>query len=101
MFTDMVGYTSLSQKDESLALELLEEHRKILYPFFPKHDGKVVKTIGDAFLVEFASAIEAVRCGFDIQEWLHELNSNRPVGRRILLRIGIHLGDLIRTKEDI
>jgi adenylate cyclase len=53
MLTDIVGYTSLSQRNESLAMQLLEEHRKLLRPFFSKHRGREVKTIGDGFLVEF------------------------------------------------
>jgi class 3 adenylate cyclase len=59
MFTDMVGYSALAQRDEGLALELLEEHRAFLRPAFLKHQGQEVKTIGDGFLVEFASAVSA------------------------------------------
>jgi adenylate cyclase len=101
MFTDIVGYTSLSQKNEAYALRLLEEHRKLIRPSFPKHNGREIKTIGDAFLVEFASALEAVRCAFDIQQLLNELNVNRPEERRIQLCIGIHLGDVVRSKNDV
>lgn len=61
MFTDMVDYTSLSEKDEPLALSLLEEHRKLLRPVFAKHNGREVKTLGDGFLVEFPSTLQAVR----------------------------------------
>src|SRR5438445_13359172 len=101
MFTDIAGYTSLSQRDETLALQLLEEHRSLLRPFFPRHAGREVKTIGDAFLVEFASALEAVRCAFDIQQSLHELNSDRPAEAKVLVRVGVHLGDVIHSREDV
>jgi adenylate cyclase len=101
MFTDLVGYTALTQENEALAMELLEEHRKLLRPFFTKHSGREVKTIGDAFLVEFASALAAVRCAFDIQQSLHEMHSGRAPDRRVLLRIGIHLGDVIHNQSDV
>ncbi|MDA4129636.1 MAG: hypothetical protein OK457_02585 [Thaumarchaeota archaeon] len=101
MFTDMVGFTSLTQKNESAALELLEEQRKMIRPLFPKHHGKEVKTIGDAFLVEFESALEAVRCAFELQQFLNELNRSRPLQKQIKLRIGLHLGDVIHTQGDV
>jgi len=60
-----------------------------------------VKTVGDAFLVEFASALEAIRCAFDVQQSLHEMLSDRSPERRIQLRIGIHVGDVIHSQNDI
>jgi adenylate cyclase len=101
MFTDLVGYTALTQKNEELAMQLLEEHRRLVRPFFPKHNGREVKTIGDAFLVEFASALEATRCAFEIQQSLYELNSGRPQDRRVLVRVGVHLGDVIHDQNDV
>jgi class 3 adenylate cyclase len=62
MFTDMVGFTTLAQRDEALAMQLLDEQREIIRPLLAKYGGREVDTIGDAFLVEFASSLGAVRC---------------------------------------
>ncbi|MGA2665487.1 MAG: adenylate/guanylate cyclase domain-containing protein, partial [Nitrososphaerales archaeon] len=92
MFTDMVGYTRLSQASESLALELLEEHRGLLRPAFQARGGTEVKTIGDAFLVEFKSALDAVTCAVEMQERMRERNAATSPARRLELRIGVHVG---------
>src|SRR2546421_9979060 len=91
MFTDMVGYTALSQRDDRLAQELLEEHRKLLREIFPRFHGAEIKTIGDAFLVEFNSALEAAQCAIEIQRALIKRNADVPPDRRIELKIGIHI----------
>lgn len=99
MFTDMVGYTALSQANEARAISSLESHRDLLRPLFSKHKGREVKTIGDAFLVEFDSALEAVECAIDIQKALHEesgVASNAPS-----VRIGIHVGDVVHRQGDV
>lgn len=101
MFTDLVGYTSLAQKNESLALELLEQHRVALRGCLLRHNGKEIKTMGDGFLVEFGSALEAVNCGRAMQEALKRLNATLPPERKILVRIGIHVGDIVHSKGDI
>jgi adenylate cyclase len=101
MFTDMVGFTALGQRNESLSLDLLEEQRRLIRPVLSKHNGREVKTIGDAFLVEFASAFEAVNCAVEIQSVLKESNRSAPQERRITVRIGIHLGDVVHTGMDV
>jgi predicted ATPase/class 3 adenylate cyclase len=101
MFTDMVGYSALAQKNEALALELLEEHRRLLRPMFPMYDGKEIETAGDAFFVEFASALEAARCAVAIQTILHERNAGVPAERQILLRIGLHIGDVVYMDDHV
>jgi adenylate cyclase len=101
MFTDIVGYTSLTESDEPLALKLLEDHRHVVRPLVSAHNGREVKTIGDAFLIEFASAAEATRCAVEIQGALEESNSRLEPEERILLRIGIHLGDIIHSGGDV
>jgi len=101
MFTDMVGFTTLSQRDEALAMRLLDEQRGIIRPLLAKHKGREIDTIGDAFFVEFASSLEAVRCAVGIQSALKELNGKRPERERNLIRIGIHLGDIIQRGKDV
>lgn len=101
MFTDIVGYTALSQSDETHALQLLESHNRLLRPFFRKYQGREVKTIGDSFLVEFDSALDALNCAVDIQQALHEYNVSSKDEWQIKLRIGIHLGDVVHKENDI
>ena len=101
MLTDVVGYTALTQTDEALTLALLDEHARLLRPLFAEHEGREVKGTGDGFLVEFPSALQAVRCAVEIQRALHERNSAVPLDRAIHLRIGIHLGDVVHRGGDI
>ncbi|MGD0478302.1 MAG: adenylate/guanylate cyclase domain-containing protein [Nitrososphaerales archaeon] len=99
MFTDIVGYTALTQRDESLAMKLLERHRELIRPVFSKHSGREVKTIGDAFLVEFDSALEATECAVEMQKTLHEFNETAT--NRVLVRVGVHVGDVIHRDGDV
>ena len=88
MFTDMVGYSALAQRNEALALELLEEHRRILRALLPSHHGREVKTTGDGFLLEFPSALAAVQGAVAIQKALHDRNQASAPERRMEIRIG-------------
>jgi adenylate cyclase len=101
MFTDIVGYTALTQSNEALAMEVLERHNRLLRPFFPRFQGREVKTIGDSFLVEFESALDALKCATEIQTYLHDYNVSSKEEWRIKLRIGIHLGDVIHRANDV
>ena len=101
MYTDMIGYTALGQRDESLSLALVEEQRNLLRPIFKRHNGREVKTMGDAFLVEFPSALDAVRCAYDIQRAIREFNISLPSEKRVRLRVGVHLGDVVEFQGDI
>src|SRR6266567_114666 len=101
MFTDMVGYSALAERNEELALELLEEHRRLLRSIFPKHRGSEIKTIGDGFLAEFSSALAAVQCGIEIQEMIAKRNSVNPSQGNFQVRIGIHAGDVVHRDDDV
>jgi TolB-like protein/Tfp pilus assembly protein PilF len=101
MFTDIVGYTALSQADEANTLLLLEEHRTLLRSIFPRHNGREVKTIGDAFLVEFPSALQAVMCSTEIQRAMHDRNVALSPEKRIQIRVGVHVGDVVHAQGDI
>lgn len=97
----MVGYSALTQENEALALDLLNEHRKILRPLFEKHEGKEIETAGDSFFVEFNSAVEATICAIEIQAALHERNNSEAKKRQILLRIGLHIGDVVYVDKHV
>ena len=102
MFTDIVGYSALAQKNEALALKLLEVHRQLLRTLFRKHEGTEIKTIGDAFLVEFTSTLEAICCAAEIQEALKDYDaaaSGQSV--KIQIRIGLHMGDVVYRENDV
>ncbi|PYJ30444.1 MAG: hypothetical protein DME90_03355, partial [Verrucomicrobia bacterium] len=101
MFTDMVGYSALAQRDDKVALELLEEHRRVLREIFPRFHGIEIKTIGDAFLVEFGSALEAAQCAIEIQRTLAKRNHDVTSDRRIEVKIGIHIGDVVHRGGDV
>jgi class 3 adenylate cyclase/TolB-like protein/pimeloyl-ACP methyl ester carboxylesterase/Tfp pilus assembly protein PilF len=101
MLTDVVAYTSMAQSDEALAMDLLAQHNQLLRSVFPRYRGREVKTMGDSFLVEFQSALEAVNCAVEIQRELHRRNAPLPSERRVDVRIGIHVGDVIRRGGDI
>jgi adenylate cyclase len=100
MFTDMVGSTSSAQDNEAEALRLRDEQADLVRPLFAAHQGREIKSMGDGFLSEFGSALRAVQCAIDIQQHLHERNS-QPGTPPIQLRIGIHLGDVEQRESDI
>ncbi|MFZ3355812.1 MAG: adenylate/guanylate cyclase domain-containing protein [Thermoplasmata archaeon] len=100
MFTDMVGSTAAAQANEAGALKLRDEQAGLVRPLFAAHQGREIKSTGDGSLAEFDSALRAVQCAIDIQQHLHERNS-QPGASPIELRIGIHLGDVEQRETDI
>jgi TolB-like protein/class 3 adenylate cyclase len=99
---DVAGYSRLMGIDEEGTLARLKSLRKTLVdPAIASHRGRIVKTTGDGMLVEFASAVDAVRSSADVQRKMAEQNAALPQDQRIELRIGIHVGDIIVDDNDI
>ena len=94
MFTDMVGYTALMQKDETKARELIEMQRALMVPYVKKHSGEVIQFVGDGTFCRFESAIEAVNAALEIQNIM-------KVEPELNLRIGIHVGDVVIEGDEV
>jgi TolB-like protein/class 3 adenylate cyclase len=99
---DVVGYGRLMQTDEAGTLAALKDRRsKILQPMVAEHRGRVVKVMGDGVLVEFASAVNAVACAVELQEAMDAANAGLPEDSRIVLRVGVNLGDVMVEGSDL
>jgi adenylate cyclase len=99
---DVAGYSRLMGTDEEGTLARLKAVRKALVdPAIASHRGRIVKTTGDGMLVEFASAVDAVRGAVEVQRGMAEQNASVPQNQRIEFRIGIHVGDIIIDDNDI
>ncbi len=100
--TDMVGYSRLMEADEEGTLARQKAHRAELFdPKIAEHHGRIVKTTGDGLLIEFASAVDAVRCAVEMQIAMAECEADVPEDHRIAYRIGINVGDIIIDGGDI
>lgn len=101
MFTDLVGYSAMANRDEALAIELLEQHRRWVRKILPHHGGREIETVGDAFLIEFGSALAAVECAVALQHRFALHNAVAPEPKRMQLRIGVHLGDVEHAGDKV
>ena len=100
LVADVVGYSRMMGVDEAGTLEALKRHRETLFdPTVAENNGRVVKLVGDGTLVEFASALDAVRCALAIQRAVKAAAGSDGDG--IVLRIGVNLGDVIIEGDDI
>ncbi len=97
---DVVGFSRLTGADEDRTLARLRALRSdLIDPTIAVHHGRVVKRTGDGALVEFRSVVDAVRCAVEIQNAMIERNAGVPEDRRIVFRIGIHLGDVVEESD--
>ena len=91
---DVVGYSHLMSKDEEGTLAALKKSRATADPIIATHHGRIFGSAGDSLVAEFSSPVEAVRCAMEIQSSLKQINAGLPDEKRMLLRIGINLGDI-------
>jgi TolB-like protein len=98
---DVAGYSRLMGLDEVGTARTLREHRKVTDALVAKHGGRLVKTTGDGVLLEFPSVVDAVECAVAMQAVMAQRNEGIPQDRRMLLRIGINLGDILIEGDDI
>jgi len=98
---DVAGYSRLMGADESGTARTLRDHRAAIDPVVANHGGRIVKTTGDGILLEFPSIVAAVECAIAVQKLMARRNTNVPIDRRMLFRIGINLGDVLIEDDDI
>ncbi|HET6223700.1 MAG TPA: adenylate/guanylate cyclase domain-containing protein, partial [Dongiaceae bacterium] len=102
LVADVDGYSRLMRADEEGTLVDLRAHlAELVAPVVERFHGRIVKTVGDGVLVEFGSAIEAVRSAVELQRGMVERNAGTPAERRQAFRIGLHLGDIIVSDDDV
>jgi adenylate cyclase len=100
LVADVVGYSRLAGADEERTLARLRGLRSdLIDPAIAAHRGRIVKRTGDGSIVEFRSAVDAVRCVVEVQDAMVERNADMPPDRRIELRIGIHIGDVVQESD--
>lgn len=99
--SDVEGYSRLMSQDEEATLATLKEYRSVIFRLIDRHEGRVFNTGGDSVLAEFASAVEAVRCGISIQEELRVRNAELDQSRQLRFRIGINIGDVLIDGDDL
>ena len=96
MFTDIVGFSRQMGSNEARTLRLLETHNQLIQQAVSEHHGTVIKTVGDAFLVDFPSVVHAVQCAQQIHAQFRTHNAAQEAADQIHVRIGIHLGDIVQ-----
>lgn len=101
MFTDIQDFSKRMSAQEQLGMEILRQHNEIMDGAILKHHGTLVKNIGDAYLVDFGSAVNAVNAAIEAQRQFAETNRNRSQLDQILVRISIHLGDVVVQGNDM
>src|SRR3972149_6730055 len=101
MFTDIQDFTKRMSAEEQVGMELLRQHNEIMDEAIRRHQGTLVKNIGDAYLVDFGSDVNAVEAAVEAQNKFSECNRSKTKLEQILVRISIHLGDVVIQGNDM
>jgi class 3 adenylate cyclase len=99
MYTDIAGFSRMMERDEAGTLELLKYHNDLIAGIVERHHGTVIKTIGDALLIDFKNTVEALQSAMEVQDRLYEHNKENPA-LPLLVRVGVHLGDIYFFEND-
>ncbi|HTY38522.1 MAG TPA: adenylate/guanylate cyclase domain-containing protein [Bacteroidota bacterium] len=101
MFTDVKDFSKKMGENEVAAMEVLKIHDDAMREIIARNAGVVIKSLGDSFMVDFSSAVNAVRCAIEVQEQFHKHNIDKVEFEKIQVRIGIHLGDVMTIGNDL
>jgi len=101
MFTDIVGYSKMVEKDETHALKILNEHDQLIDTVIRKNNGKIIKHIGDAVFADFPSTVDAVNSAINFQNKFKDRNVLCRKDDCIVVRVGIHKGEVIEQDDDL
>lgn len=99
MFTDIKNFSAMMGENEERTMRAVQRHRKVVRSSIEQFEGKEHETIGDAFVVLFESAVNAVNCAWHIQQALQAENQQHPREEQVWIRIGVHLGEVLFTEE--
>jgi class 3 adenylate cyclase/DNA-binding MarR family transcriptional regulator len=98
---DVASYARLMSVDEIGTLDLLHSRREIMERQIKQHGGRTANTAGDSVVAEFSSALDAVRCAIEVQERIEAVNEDVPTDRRVIFRVGVHVGEVMIRNGDI
>jgi adenylate cyclase len=98
---DVVGYSRLMEDNEEATIQTINSYRNSMTTLVQQHRGRVVDTTGDNLMAEFASVVDAVKCAVETQKEMGQRNADLQENRRMLLRIGINLGDIVEEGDRI
>ena len=99
--SDVVGFSKMMANDEHKTLELLHYRREVIDDLIDNNGGKVFGSAGDSLIAEFASPIKATECAVQMQNQMSALNEGIPENNKMVFRVGINVGDVMATKDNL